>query len=179
VTVSKTTTVVHSDQFRSPLRPKALLTVNARIRPQTSLCSADGDQLACDTNSDSVQKSCSTFLPAPSRPTRHPCPSPMGGVADFDEKDTDRRVHEAIPHLPLGTAPAPIRYEHVDTSVPVFPSLGRRCSASLRLICLRVSASYLEDIATESVPEWVRVAALHRPSSWLHPNPSESEPMQT
>ena len=93
----------------------------------------------------------------------------MGGVADFDEKDTHRRVHEAIPHLPLGTTPAPIRYERA--GLPQLSEQVQRIFEADLLARVRI----VEDIATESLPEWVRVAALHRPS--LHQNPSE--PMQT
>jgi hypothetical protein len=111
-------------------------------------------------------KSCSTFL-RPSRPTRHPRPSPTGGVADFDEKDPHRRVQEAIPHRPLGTAPAPIGYERAG-----LPQLSEQRifeAVLLARVCI------VEKIATESLAVWVCVAALYRRS--LHLNPSD--PMQT
>ena len=92
----------------------------------------------------------------------------MGGVADFD-KDTHRRVQEAIPHRPLGTALAPIRYERA--GLPQLSEQVQRIFEADLLARVRI----VEDIATESLPEWVRVAALHRPS--LHQNPSE--PVQT
>ena len=91
---------------------------------------------------------------------------PMGGVADFDEKDTHRRVQEAIPHRPLGTALAPIRYERAGLS-QLREQLQRIFEADL-LARVRI----VEEIASKFLPVWVRVAALHRPS--LHPNPSAS-----
>ena len=87
-------------------------------------------------------KSCSTFLPAAAAPQsphlagRHPRPSAMGGVADFDEKDTHRRVHEAIPHLPLGTAHAPIRYERAG-----LPQLSEQVQRIFEADLLAMSAS--------------------------------------
>ena len=90
----------------------------------------------------------------------------MGGVADFDEKDTHRRVEEAIPHRPLGTALAPIRYERAGLS-QLREQLQRIFEADL-LARVRI----VQEIASKFLPVWVRVAALHRPS--LHPNPSES-----
>ena len=93
----------------------------------------------------------------------------MGGAADFDEKDTHRRVQEATPHRPLGTALTPIRYERA--GLPQLSEQVQRIFEAVLLARVRI----VDEIATESLPVWVRVAALHPPS--LHPNPSE--PMQT
>ncbi len=63
---------------------------------------------AGDPNSEIVEH---LLARTPSPCTRHPCPSPTGSAADFDEKDTHRRVEEAIeaagaiPLRPLGAAP--------------------------------------------------------------------------
>ncbi len=152
---AQTKVIVHSDQFRSPLRPKAvpLWTVNVRVRLPTSLCCADGDRLACDTSGEIVYDLLGRAPVAP--PGRHPRPSPMGGVADFDEKDTHRRVLEVIPHRPLGTLLAPIRYERAGLA-----SLASRCSAPLRLTCSLESASSRRS-PPSLFPVWVRAAALH------------------
>ncbi len=114
-------------------------------------------------------ESCSIFLPAPQSPHQASRPCPTGGAADFDEKDTHRRVQEAIPHRPLGRAPAPIRYE--SGGLPQLSEQRIFEAALLARVCI------VEKIATESLAVWVRVAALHRLGPSLHPNPSE--PMQT
>ena len=69
----------------------------------------------------------------------------MGGVADFDEKDAHRRVHEAIPHLPLGTAHAPIRYERA--GLPQLSEQVQRIFEADLLARVRI----VEEIATECV----------------------------
>ena len=70
----------------------------------------------------------------------------MGGAADFDEKDTHRRVLEAIPHRPLGTALTPIRYERA--GLPQLSEQVQRIFEADLLVRVRI----VEEIATKSVP---------------------------
>jgi hypothetical protein len=68
-----------------------------------------------------------------------------------------------------------LRPSDTTRSVPVFPSF--KVSEQVQRIFeadLLARVRIVEDIATESLPEWVRVAASHRPS--LHPSPSRSGP---
>ena len=83
---------------------------------------------------------------------------PVGGVADFDEKDTHRCVQEAIPHRPLGTALAPIRYER--SGLPQLTELSEQLQRIFEANLL-ARVRIVEEIATKSLAVRVRVAALH------------------